>query len=85
MGITSGRGKPLYVRKRERTQHHAALQASPRANVVPACEAQHAGAIAASLPCPHTLRRKRRLEVFLLLWDEMDDWLGAARHLIRSL
>jgi len=26
-----------------------------------------------------------RLEVFLLLWDEMDDWLGAARHLIRSL
>jgi len=25
------------------------------------------------------------LEVFLLLWDEMDDWLGAARHLIRTL
>jgi len=25
------------------------------------------------------------LEVFLLLWDEMDDWLGAARHLIRIL
>jgi hypothetical protein len=24
-----------------------------------------------------------RLEVLLLLWDEMDDWLGAARHLIR--
>jgi len=23
------------------------------------------------------------LEVLLLLWDEMDDWLGAARHLIR--
>jgi hypothetical protein len=23
------------------------------------------------------------LEVFLLLWDEMDDWLGACRHLLR--
>jgi hypothetical protein len=22
------------------------------------------------------------LEVFLLLWDEMDDWLNAARHLL---
>jgi len=25
------------------------------------------------------------LEVFLLLWDEMDDWLAAARHLLRNL
>jgi len=25
------------------------------------------------------------LEVFLLLWDEMDDWLGAARHLLGTL
>jgi len=25
------------------------------------------------------------LEVFLLLWDEMDDWLGAARHVLRIL
>jgi len=26
------------------------------------------------------------LEVFLLLWDEMDDWLGACRHfLLRRL
>jgi hypothetical protein len=31
------------------------------------------------------LQREPRLEVFLLLWDEMDDWLGAARHLLRSL
>jgi hypothetical protein len=23
-----------------------------------------------------------RLEVFLLFWDEMDDWLNAARHLL---
>jgi len=23
------------------------------------------------------------LEVFLLLWDEMDDWFGACRHLLR--
>jgi len=22
------------------------------------------------------------LEVFLLLWDEVDDWLGAVRHLL---
>jgi hypothetical protein len=22
------------------------------------------------------------LEVFLLIWDEMDDWLNAARHLL---
>jgi hypothetical protein len=33
---------------------------------------------------PHAQERDR-LEVFLLLWDEMDDWLGAARHLIRTL
>jgi hypothetical protein len=25
------------------------------------------------------------VEVFLLLWDEMDDWLGAARHVLRGL
>ena len=25
------------------------------------------------------LDRKAAVEVFLLLWDEMDDWLGAAR------
>jgi len=23
------------------------------------------------------------MEVFLLLWDEMDDWLGACRHMLR--
>jgi hypothetical protein len=31
------------------------------------------------------LQRKCHLEVFLLLWDEMDDWLGAARHVLRTL
>jgi hypothetical protein len=31
------------------------------------------------------LDREPRLEVFLLLWDEMDDWLAAARHLLRNL
>jgi len=25
------------------------------------------------------------VEVFLLLWDEMDDWLGAARHVLGRL
>jgi hypothetical protein len=33
---------------------------------------------------PH-IEGTHRVEVFLLLWDEMDDWLGAARHLIRIL
>jgi hypothetical protein len=26
--------------------------------------------------------RDEPLEVFLQLWDEMDDWLNAARHLL---
>jgi len=25
------------------------------------------------------------MEVLLLLWDEMDDWLSAARHVLRNL
>jgi hypothetical protein len=25
------------------------------------------------------------MEVFLLFWDEMDDWMGACRHLLRGL
>jgi len=25
------------------------------------------------------------VEVFLLFWDEMDDWFGAARHVLRTL
>ena len=25
------------------------------------------------------------LEVLLLIWDEMDDWFGAARHVLRHL
>jgi hypothetical protein len=32
----------------------------------------------------HSLQRgyRTKLEVFLQLWDEMDDWLNAARHLL---
>jgi len=25
------------------------------------------------------------VEVFLLFWDEIDDWFGAARHVLRTL
>jgi len=25
------------------------------------------------------------VEVLLLLWDEMDDWVGACKHLLRGL
>jgi len=25
------------------------------------------------------------VEVLLLLWDEMDDWLGTCRHLLRTM
>ena len=31
------------------------------------------------------LHEEARLEVLLLLWDEVDDWIGAARHLLRNL
>jgi len=31
----------------------------------------------------NTHRAGRTLEVLLLLWDEMDDWLSACRHLLR--
>jgi len=31
------------------------------------------------------LQREPRLEVFLLLWDELDDWFGAACHLLGTL
>jgi hypothetical protein len=43
-------------------------------------------------PCcafdPYDSRRlyeEARLEVLLLFWDEMDDWVAAARHLLRNL
>jgi hypothetical protein len=29
-----------------------------------------------------SLEAEPTLEVFLLLWDEMDDWLNACRHLL---
>jgi hypothetical protein len=32
-----------------------------------------------------TACRESRLEMLLLLWDEMDDWLAAARHVLRNL
>jgi len=25
------------------------------------------------------------MEVLLLLWDEMDDWMSAARHMLRRM
>jgi hypothetical protein len=31
------------------------------------------------------LRKEPCLEVLLLIWDEMDDWLGAVRHVLRNL
>jgi hypothetical protein len=31
------------------------------------------------------LRKESCLEVLLLIWDEMDDWFGAARHVLRNL
>jgi hypothetical protein len=31
------------------------------------------------------LHKESCLEVLLLIWDEMDDWLGAARHVLRNL
>ena len=31
------------------------------------------------------LRKESYLEVLLLIWDEMDDWFGAARHVLRNL
>jgi len=31
------------------------------------------------------LHKEAYLEVLLLLWDEMDDWLAAARHVLRNL
>jgi hypothetical protein len=34
---------------------------------------------------PASCLREPRLEVLLLLWDEMDDWFAAARHLLNSL
>lgn len=31
------------------------------------------------------IRTASFMEVFLLLWDEMDDWVNAAAHLLRGL
>jgi hypothetical protein len=31
------------------------------------------------------LRKESCLEMLLLIWDEMDDWFGAARHVLRNL
>jgi hypothetical protein len=65
----------------ERTQRRAALQAR-----------RHAIAVRRNTPAGRReaydhpqLIRNPKLEVLLLLWDEMDDWLGAARHMLRRL
>ncbi|HEV7431616.1 MAG TPA: hypothetical protein VGN77_01135 [Steroidobacteraceae bacterium] len=31
------------------------------------------------------LHKESCLEVLLLIWDEMDDWISAARHVLRNL
>ena len=31
------------------------------------------------------LRKEPCLEVLLLIWDEMDDWVAAVRHVLRNL
>jgi hypothetical protein len=31
------------------------------------------------------LHKDSCLEVLLLIWDEMDDWISAARHVLRNL
>ena len=31
------------------------------------------------------LRKESCLEMLLLIWDEMDDWISAARHVLRNL
>lgn len=45
----------------------------------------HAVAPRRFLASPHLNDGSYLVEVFLLLWDEMDDWVGAARHLLRGL
>jgi hypothetical protein len=48
------------------------------------CEAQHVAGHRRWLRCSQ-LTRNPTVEVLLLLWDEMDDWLGAARHVLGRL
>jgi len=50
------------------------------------CETAHAGPGPGSLASPHLhCSSTITVEVFLLIWDEMDDWVGACRHLLRGL
>jgi len=50
-----------------------------------------AGNVRRSTPMPAAFAYAGRtleegaVEVFLLLWDEMDDWLAAWRHKLRSI
>jgi len=55
-----------------------------RDSCVRGCEPQHAAVRRRSLRSSQ-LTRIPTVEVFLLLWDEMDDWLGAARHVLGRL
>jgi hypothetical protein len=50
-----------------------------------ACEAAHGGRKAGALASPHLHCSTVTVEVFLLIWDEMDDWVGACKHLLRRL
>jgi hypothetical protein len=60
--------------KRQPTHRCGWLQGTPLA---PGCELAHGICNRLFLPW--------HMEVFLQLWDEMDDWFGACRHLLRSL
>jgi hypothetical protein len=44
----------------------------------------HGSGAQRSLGCaPLALTLPKTVEFLLLLWDEMDDWLGVCRHLLR--
>jgi len=65
----------------QRTQRRPRLQAY---SAEKGCEAPHGARRAQPLRWCQP-NRKPPVEVFLLFWDEMDDWFGAARHVLRTL
>src|SRR5579872_2410842 len=50
---------------------------------VRSCEAPHGGFAAPQPRIARNEKRSHHLEVFLRLWDEMDDWLMACRQVLR--
>jgi hypothetical protein len=49
------------------------------------CEAAHSQLDANSLASRHLHRSTITVEVLLLIWDEMDDLVGACKHMLRRL